>query len=85
MNSRHRVIRANLSAMSSERAADYIRAFRLTEREEACIVEKEVNGLSYTEIGRKYGLSSEAIRDARRKAFSKIADAIAYRQEKSRG
>lgn len=81
MNSQHRAIRALLSEMSAERATDYIRAFRLTEREELCIMEKEVHDLSYAQICRKYGFSPELVRNTRRKAFAKMVDAIQYCKE----
>lgn len=85
MDSQHRSIRAILSTMSEERATDYIRAFHLTEREEICIMEKEVHDLSYTQICRKYGFSPETVKNTRKKAFAKMADAIEYRKEKRLG
>lgn len=85
MNSHHRAIRSILSSMSEERAYDCIKAFHLTQREEICILEKEVHDLSYTQICLKYGFSSETVRNTRRKAFAKMVDAIAYREEKRRG
>lgn len=85
MNSRHQAIRALLSSMSYQRAVDFIEAFHLPEKEQICIVEKEVNDLSYTQICDKYGFSPEAVKAERRKAFAKIVDGIAYREEKGRG
>ena len=85
MDSQHRVIRAILSEMSTERAIDYIKAFRLPEREEICIIEKEVNDLSYVQICNKYGFSPETVKSARRRAFSKILDAISYINERAQG
>lgn len=85
MDRQHRVIRAILSEMSTERAIDYIKAFRLPEREEICIIEKEVNDLSYVQICDKYGFSPEAVKNARYRAFVKILDAIAYRNERAQG
>ncbi len=85
MNSQRRAIRALLGTMSPQRATDYIKAFRLPEREEICIIEKEVNDLSYTQICRKHGFSPEVVKTCRRRAFSKIADGIEYAKMESRG
>lgn len=70
--------------MSPKRAIDYINAFGLPEKEKTCIVEKDVNDLSYTQIWDKYGYSHEVIKNARQRAYAKIADGIAYREEASR-
>lgn len=85
MDSQNRAIRAVLSEMSTDRAIATIRAFRLPEKEEICIIEKEVFDLSYTQICRKYGFSPEVVKKARRRAFEKIADAIVYEKERARG
>ncbi|NCE63750.1 hypothetical protein D1159_03945 [Pseudoflavonifractor sp. 524-17] len=85
MNSQNRAIRALLSSMSTDRAIDTIRAFRLPEKEEICLIEKEVFDRSYTQICREYGFSPEAVKKARRRAFEKIVDAIAYEKERARG
>lgn len=84
MNRQHKAIRALLSEMSPERAVDFIKAFGLPEKEETCIIEKEVNDLSYTQICEKYGLSPETVKESRRRAFKKITDAIEYRKQKDR-
>lgn len=85
MNSQHQAIRALLSEMSTDRAIDTIRAFRLPEKEEICLIEKEVFDLSYTQICDKHGFSPEVVKKARRRAFAKISDAIAYEKEKAQG
>lgn len=59
--------------------------FHLTEREEICIMEKEVHDLSYVQICRKYGFSPEMVKTTRKRAFAKMVDAIEYRKEKRRG
>ena len=82
MNSNHRAIRALITSMSPERAVDFIRAFHLPEKEETCIIEKEVNDLSYTQICRKHGMTPETVKNARARAFAKIADALQYREER---
>jgi len=84
LNSQHRAIRALLKSMAPRRATDYIKAFHLPEREEICIIEREVNDLSYTQICEKHGFSPEFVKDSRRRAFSKIADDLEYTQ-KARG
>lgn len=70
--------------MCRERAIDYIKAFRLPPDEENYIIEREVNQKSLVEIARGYHTTVEVVRDRRRSGFSRIADAIAYRQEKDR-
>lgn len=85
MNSQHRAIRALVSEMSLERLTDYMNAFGLSEKEKICIVDKDVLDLSYVQICRDHGFTPEVVKEARRRAYAKIADGIAYRQEKSRG
>lgn len=85
MNSQHRAIRALISEMSLERLMDYMEAFGLSEKEQICVVEKDVRDLSYTQICQKHNLSPEAVKEARRRAYAKIADGIAYRKEQGRG
>lgn len=85
MDSQHRAIRALLSTMSYDRAIDFIHAFHLPEKEQICIIEKEINDLSYPQICDKYGFSPEVVKMARRRGFAKIVDGIAYWEKKSRG
>lgn len=85
MNGQHRAIRALISEMSPERAIDYIEAFGLPEKEKTCIIEKDVNDLSYVQICEKHRFSPEVVKEARRRAYAKIADGIAYRNERDRG
>ena len=84
MNDKHLEIRAIITSMSPERAIDYISAFKLPEKEKTCIIEKDVNDLSYQQICDKYGLSHGVIKNARQRAYAKMADAIAYRKETGR-
>lgn len=76
MNSQHRAIRALLSSMSPRRAVDYIRSFQLRPDEEAVLVECDVRGLSYIQVADKLHLSPDAIKERKRRAYSKIADEI---------
>lgn len=85
MNSQHRAIRALVSEMSLERLTDYMVAFGLSEKEQLCIVEKDVRDLSYVQISEKHSISTDEIKKARRRAYAKICDGIAYRKEKGRG
>lgn len=85
MNSRHRAIRALIQKMSLERLTDYMTAFGLSEKEKTCIVEKDVLDLSYTQICQKHNFSPDTVKETRRRAYAKIADGIAYREEKGRG
>ena len=84
MDSRNRYIRALVSKMSLERLTDYMEAFGLSEKEQICIVEKDVRDLSYTQICDRHGFSPEVVKETRRRAYAKIADGIAYRKEKGR-
>lgn len=71
--------------MCHDRAVDYIRAFHLRPDEEAAIIECDVNGLSTIQAAKKLHLSQEALKERRRRAYSKIADGIEYAKEKGRG
>lgn len=82
MNSQHKAIRALIREMSPRRAEDYIRAFHLPGKETTCLIERDVNDLSYVQICEKHGFSPEVVKESRRKAYAKIADALEY--EKSR-
>lgn len=84
MNSQHKAIRALISEMSPERAIDYIEAFGLPEKEKLCIIENDINDLSYVQISEKHRISLESIKEARQRAYKKIADAIEYQKEKGR-
>lgn len=68
--------------MCHDRAVDYIKAFHLPEKEEICLIEKDVNDLSYTQICKKHGFSPEVVKQSRRRAYAKIADGIEYMKEK---
>lgn len=85
MDSRNRSIRALISEMSPWRAEDYVKAFRLPEKEQTCILEKDVYDLSYVQICEKHGFSPEVVKEARRRGYAKIADGIRYMQEKGQG
>lgn len=71
--------------MSRERAMYYISGFRLLPDEERYIIEREVNGHSVVQIALENSTSVRAVQSVRKRAFQKIADAIAFREEKSRG
>lgn len=85
MNSQHRAVRALISSMSLERLTDYMEAFGLSEKEQICIVEKDVLDLSCQQIADKHSFSPEVVKEARRRGYAKIVDGIAYRKEKGRG
>ncbi len=71
-----------LTSMSPKRATDYVSAFELPADEEASILLHDVRGLSYQQISEICHACPETIKARRRKAYSKIVDAIEY--EKSR-
>ena len=74
MNSQHKRIRAELSAMAPKRAVAYILSFELPEDEAACIIECDVRGKSYAQVCEALHLSPEAVNRCRRRAYQKIAD-----------
>lgn len=81
MNSQHRAIRAMLNSMAPKRAIEYIHAFQLRPDEEAVLIECDVNGLSYVQAAGKLKLSATVINERKRRAYSKIADAINHQKE----
>lgn len=76
MNDQHRAIRALLQTMAPQRAMDYIQSFQLQEDEEIFIIECDIRGLSYIQAANKHHTTPEVIKRRRRRAYSKIADAI---------
>ena len=76
MNDQHRAIRALLQTMAPQRAVDYIQSFQLQEDEEIFIIECDIRGLSYIQAANKHQTTPEVIKRRRRRAYSKIADAI---------
>lgn len=85
MKLRHKIIRAYLLEMSPERALDYLHSFHLPKDEELYIIEREINRKSIVKIADDHNTSERAVGEARKRAFGKIADAIDFRNEKSRG
>lgn len=83
MDTHHRAIRALLKSMSPRRVEAYIKAFCLREDEEAVLIQGDVRGLSYVEIGDNLHMTPEVVKRRRRAAYAKIADAIEC--EESRG
>lgn len=75
MNSQHRAIRALLQSMAPRRAIDYIQSFDLPELEEIILIECDVRRRSYASLC-PAGYSEKVIKDAKRRAYAKIADAI---------
>lgn len=75
MNSHHRAIRAVLQSMAPRRAIDYIQSFELPELEERILIECDVRKRSYASLYCD-GYSEKVIKDAKRRAYAKIADAI---------
>ena len=76
MNDQHRAIRALLQTMAPQRAVDYIQSFQLQEDEEIFIIECDIRGLSYIQAANKHHTTPEVIKRRRRRAYSKIAEAI---------
>lgn len=74
MNSQHKRIRAELSAMAPRRAVEYILSFELPQDEAACIIECDVRRKSYAQVCEALHLSPEAVNRCRRRAYQKIAD-----------
>lgn len=74
MNSQHKRIRAELSAMAPKRAVAYILSFELPQDEAACLFECDVRRKSYAQVCEELHLSPEAVNRCRRRAYQKIAD-----------
>lgn len=76
MNSQHKAIRANITAMSPNRAIDYIKSFNLPLDQENYIIEMDVRDKSRTQVAMEYNVCPETVRNKRRLAYDKIADEI---------
>lgn len=74
MDEQHRALRAQLSRMAPARAIAYIQSFDLPADETACLVECDVRRRSYAQVCDDLHLSPEAVKRARRRAYTKIAD-----------
>ena len=74
MDSQHKRIRAELSAMAPKRAVAYILSFDLPADEAACLIECDVRRKSYAQVCESLHLSPEAVNRCRRRADQKIAD-----------
>lgn len=76
MNSRRRMIRAVLRGMAPKRAVEYVRAFELPKMEECCLILSDIRGLSLVQVSLELHCSVETVKRARRRAYSKIEDAV---------
>lgn len=74
MDTNHKEIRAQLSAMSPKRAIDMICSYDLPPDETACLIECDVRRRSYVQVCNDLHLSPEAVKRARRRAYAKILD-----------
>ena len=79
MDSQHKRIRAELSAMAPKRAVAYILSFELPADEAACIIECDVRQKSCVQVADMLHVSIDGLAKMRRRAYAKIADG----QEKS--
>ena len=73
MNSQHKRIRAELSAMAPRRAIEYILSFELPQDEAACIIECDVRQKSCVQVAMERSLSVDAVKKYRQRAYHKIA------------
>ena len=74
MDTQHREIRAQLSAMALRRAIAYSRPFDLPPDEAASLIECDVRGQSCVQAAELLHLSVDGIAKLRRRAYRKIAD-----------
>lgn len=74
MDTQHREIRAQLSAMAPRRAIAYIRSFDLPPDEAASLIECDVRGRSCVQAAELLHLSVDGLAKLRRRAYRKIAD-----------
>lgn len=73
MDSQHKRIRAELSAMAPRRAVEYILSFELPPDEAACIIECDVRQKSCVQVAMEHNLSVDAVKKYRQRAYHKIA------------
>nr|DAM16859.1 MAG TPA: ECF sigma factor [Caudoviricetes sp.] len=76
MDSQHKRIRAELSAMAPRRAVEYILSFELPQDEAACIIECDVRRKSCVQVAFERNLSVDAVKKYRRRAYHKIASEL---------
>lgn len=76
MDTQHREIRAQLSAMAPRRAISYIRSFDLPPDEAASLIECDVRGRSCVQVAFEMNLSPDTVKKYRRKAYRKIASEV---------
>ena len=74
MDTQHREIRAQLSAMAPRRAISYIRSFDLPPDEAASLIECDVRKKSCVEVSFDLNLSPDTVKKYRRRAYRKILD-----------
>lgn len=74
MDTQHRKIRAQLSAMAPRRAISCIRSFDLPPDEAASLIECDVRGRSCVQVAELLHLSVDGLAKLRRRAYHKIAD-----------
>lgn len=85
MNPERRAIKAMFRVMAPNRAEKYIKAFRLPNDEEQCVILCDVQGLSYVQVSERLNISTECIKRKRQSAYRKMADGLKYAQEKAGG
>jgi DNA-directed RNA polymerase specialized sigma24 family protein len=73
MNSQHKRIRAELSAMAPRRAIEYILSLELPPDETACIIECDVRRKSCVQVAIEHNLSVDAVKKYRQRAYHKIS------------
>lgn len=76
MDTQHREILAQLSAMAPRRAISYIRSFDLPPDEAASLIECDVRGRSCVQAAFEMNLSPDTVKKYRRKAYRKIASEV---------
>lgn len=63
MDSQHKQIRAELSAMAPKRAVAYVLSFELPPSEAACIIECDVRQKSCVQVAMERSLSVDAVKN----------------------
>lgn len=76
MDSQHKQIRAELSAMAPKRAVAYVLSFELPQDEAACIIECDVRQKSCVQVAMERNLSIDAVKKYRRRAYRKMASEV---------
>nr|UWF99137.1 MAG: Protein of unknown function (DUF2802) [Bacteriophage sp.] len=76
MDNSRKAVRYYISNMAPKRALEFVQSFDLPEDEESCIILCDIRRKSYIQVSNALHVSPESVKRNRRRAFSKIVDAL---------